>query len=182
MKLRNLLFGVFTSAIIFSGCTKNSDPTPDNPGKEDVVPPIENETGDYPKGVSVVEFSDDLGSGKKCLGFIATIDFSKNEKLKFTSYYTLPKKTLTSIYKEYGNKTDKACLVINAGYFSGTTSIGLCISNGIVKTPGLRSMNWPNDQNYKQTVYPVRSALGQMEDGKSEIQKILCLPFRSRQR
>ena len=32
------------------------------------------------------------------LGFIATIDFSKNEKLKFTSYYTLPKKTLTSIY------------------------------------------------------------------------------------
>lgn len=172
MKLKNILFGVFTSALLFSGCTKNSDPTPDNPGKEDVVPPIENETGDYPKGVSVVEFSDDLGGGKKCLGFIAIIDFSKNEKLKFTSYYTLPKKTLTSIYKEYGNKTDKACLAINAGYFSGTTSIGLCISNGIVKTPGLRSMNWPNDQNYKQTVYPVRSTLGQMEDGKFEIKWI----------
>ena len=61
MKLRNILFGVFTVALTFSGCAKDSNPTPDNPGKEDVVPPIENETGDYPKGVSVVEFSDNLG-------------------------------------------------------------------------------------------------------------------------
>ena len=90
MKLRNILFGVFTAAFVIAGCNEKSDPNPDNSGEEEVTPPIENETDDYPKGVKVTEFSDDLGGGKKCLGFIATIDFSKNDKLKFTSYYTLP--------------------------------------------------------------------------------------------
>lgn len=174
MKFRNILFIALLATFVSVGCGKNTDKPSDPPEQEtpDPTPGKDDEeewTGDYPKGVEVIEFNDELSNGKKCLGFAVTVDFSKNDKLKFTPYYTVPMKKPSEIYKEYGNRKDKACIVINGGYFSGTKSIGLCISDGKLQAQGLRSMNWPNDNNYQKTVYPVRSALGQMEDGKFEI-------------
>lgn len=171
MKTRNILLNAATAAIVFLSCAKSPDSQGEvTPGGE-VNPPEKEEqwTEGYPKGVRVEEFSDELDGGKKCLGIAATIDFKANPSLKFTSVYTVPKKVPSTIYKEYGNKNDKACIVVNGGYFAGTTSASLCISDGIFKASGFMSMNWPNDEKYEQTVYPVRSALGQMEDGSFEI-------------
>lgn len=173
MKIKNMLFCAFSAAITLAACAKSPAAPSDEPGQGGDDPKDEEEwTGDYPKGVSVEEFSDDLGGGKKCLGFYAVIDFSKNDALKFTPYYTVPKKTPSTIYKEFGNSKNRACLVINGGYFAGTSSTGLCISDGVFQTSGWRSMNWPNDEKYEKTVYPVRSTLGRMEDGKFEIRWI----------
>lgn len=167
MKTKNALFCAFAATLIsIAGCAK----TTDNP-KNDTENPGGGEewTGDYPKGVTVEEFTDELGGGKKCLGFVATIDFKANPNLRFTPHYTVPKKTPSTIYSEFGSGKEKACLVINGGYFAGTNSVGLCITGNDVKATGWRSMNWPNDEKYEATVYPVRSALGQMEDGSLEI-------------
>lgn len=170
MKARILLLCAFlTSITMFTGCGKSDEVPNNNPDDSGGNVPETPDDSDYPKGVKVSEFTESLGGGKKCLGYVAVIDFSENPALHFTSYYTVPKKTPSDIYKEFGGKKNKACIVVNGGYFAGTSSVGLCISDGVFQTAGWRSMNWPNDEKHEATVYPVRSALGQMGDGKFEI-------------
>lgn len=174
MRAKYLILCAFAAtALSIAGCAKNTESHKDGTeqgGDKPGTPGGEGEwTGDYPKGVTVEEFEDELGGGKKCLGFVATIDFKANPNLRFTPYYTVPKKTPSTVYAEFGSKMEKACVVVNGGYFAGTNSVGMCITDGNVKATGWRSMNWPNDEKYEQTVYPVRSALGQTADGKFEI-------------
>ena len=61
------------------------------------------ETGKtYPEGVSVTAFTDDLGDGEKCSGFIATADFALNKNLRFNiGYGGGYRHTPTEFYKEF---------------------------------------------------------------------------------
>ena len=122
------------------------------------------ETGKtYPEGVSVTAFTDDLGDGEKCSGFIATADFALNKNLRFNiGYGGGYRHTPTEFYKEFSPSKGKPCLVINGGYFSGSASVSLAISGGNFRCHNIMKMNWPNDEDARCTVYPVRSAFGQM--------------------
>lgn len=135
------------------------------------------ETGKtYPEGVSVTAFTDDLGDGEKCSGFIATADFALNKNLRFNiGYGGGYRHTPTEFYKEFSPSKGKPCLVINGGYFSGSASVSLAISGGNFRCHNIMKMNWPNDEDARCTVYPVRSAFGQMPDGTFEAQWIYCV-------
>lgn len=122
---------------------------------------------DYPKGITVEYFKEDFSGGAYCSGYYAIVDFSVNEKLGFWVSYNSPKKTPTQIYA--GHKKGKAAVVINGGYFAGSASVSLAMVSQYAWASNNRSINWPNDVNYKQTVYPVRSAIGRMEDGSFDI-------------
>ncbi len=135
------------------------------------------ETGKtYPEGVSVTAFTDDLGDGAKCSGFIATADFALNKNLRFNiGYGGGYRHTPTEFYKEFSPSKGKPCLVINGGYFSGSASVSLAISGGNFRCHNIMKMNWPNDEDARCTVYPVRSAFGQMPGGTFEAQWIYCV-------
>ena len=135
------------------------------------------ETGKtYPEGVSVTAFTDDLGDGEKCSGFIATADFALNKNLRFNiGYGGGYRHTPTEFYKEFSPSKGKPCLVINGGYFSGSASVSLAISGGNFRCHNIMKMNWPNDEDARCTVYPVRSAFGQMPGGTFEAQWIYCV-------
>ncbi len=151
VRIRLTLTGMVRGMITRGGAVRVEDPT------------------EYPSGLTVEEFTDDLGSGSTCHGFIVTVDFSSNPNLRFNVTYTVPKKTPTEIYSEF-DKDDKGWpfIVVNGGYFSGTSSMSLAVIDGSIKDINCHEINWPSDENYQQTVYPVRSALGQMPDGSFE--------------
>ncbi|MGM9788041.1 MAG: phosphodiester glycosidase family protein [Candidatus Cryptobacteroides sp.] len=146
------------------------DPLPDEGDEED----WSWENG-YPKGVSVEEFEETFSDGKKCLGFIATIDFKANPNLTFNCLLSNKKKKPSVFFADFPNiNRGVPCLATNAGYFAGATSVSMCIHEGRVLQKAWRSFNWPNDENPQCTIYPVRSAIGQMEDGSFEIQWAYC--------
>lgn len=158
--------------------------TADNPGTEQTVPDNPDDGQDheespdktYPDGVSVTAFTDDLGDGKECSGFIATVDFSSNDKLRFNiGYGGGYRLTPSEFYKEFNPNKGNPCLVINGGYFSGSASVSLAISGGNFHCHNIMKMNWPNDENPSHTVYPVRSAFGRMEDGTFEARWVYCV-------
>ena len=158
--------------------------TADNPGTEQTVPddpdegqdPEETPDKTYPDGVSVTPFTDDLGDGGKCSGFIATVDFSSNDKLRFNIGYGGGYRLAPSeFYERFNQKKGKPSLVINGGYFSGSASVSLAISGGNFQCHNIMKMNWPNDENPSHTVYPVRSAFGRMQDGTFEAQWVYCV-------
>lgn len=130
--------------------------------------------GDYPSGITVTEFTDEMGEGDKCLGFIATVDFSKNPSLKFNVHFSTTPMKPTEIYKEFPQEKGKAEIVINGGYFAGISSVSTAFIDGYAEALGSMSMNWPNDENPAKTVYPVRSSFGIMGNGKFEIDWIYC--------
>ncbi len=156
--------------------------TPTPPEEETPTPPEEEKPdepeGDYPKGITVTEFKDDLGGGVFCSGFIATIDFTLNDKLGFAVVHSMPKKKPSEIYSGFtkkGGKKAEAEIVINGGYFAGTTSVSLAITAGFAYANNIRIMNWPNDENPTNEVFPVRSAFGLMDDGSFDAQWIYCV-------
>ncbi len=189
--MRKVLLLLSAIALLASAaCTDSPDNSPvDNPtetpgegGGETPTPPEEEKPaepeGDYPKGITVEEFKDNLGDGDFCSGYIATIDFTQNEKIGFGVVHNVPTKKPSEIYSGYkkkGKQNVKAEIVINGGYFAGTTSVSLAISGGYAWANNATSMNWPNDEKYEKTVYPVRSALGMMEDGSFDAQWVYCV-------
>ncbi len=124
----------------------------------------------YPKGLSVVPFTDDLPGGSKCLGFYAVVDFAGNPGLIFRPQWAAAKKPTEyfSAFKTSGGGTPQ--VVINGGFFGGTTSVSLLIDNNSVKSPAARS-----DVIGSVTYYPVRAALGQMTDGSFEAVWVYCM-------
>ena len=175
-------------------CSGDDSGTPDTPQQEEPGGSNDDQTGEtpdegedpdeeeqgktYPEGVSVTAFTDELGDGEKCSGFIAAVDFSVNENLKFNVGYEGYKMTATEFFNRFDKTAaskGKPCIVINGGYFSGATSVSLAVIGGSVRCHNIMQMNWPNDQDYEQTVYPVRSAFGQMDDGSFEAQWVYCV-------
>ena len=168
-----LIITALTINLFFFACTpKNSAPqTPDVP---DI--PQEDWTWEngYPKGVIVEEFEETFSDGKKCLGFVATIDFKANPNLTFNCMLSQKKKKPSDFFADFSDKTTTACLAVNAGYFAGYTSVSMCIHQGKVRQRAWPSFNWPNDENPQTVIYPIRSAIGQNKDGSFEIHWTYC--------
>lgn len=162
-------------------CCNQATTTPDDPEQEENGGNSGNEGEDsekeYPDGVTVTAFSDDLGNGETCSGYIATVDFSENENLKFNIGYEGYKLTPTEFFSRYERTATagKPCIVINGGYFSGSVSVSLVISGGNVRCDNILKINWPSDENPQRTVYPVRSAFGQTDSGNFEAQWVYCV-------
>ncbi len=190
--MKKLLFVLFIAATAASvSCTddpagaQGDDPTTEIPGGNEggePTPPEGEEPaepeGDYPKGITVTDFKQNFGDGTYCSGYIATVDFSQNDKLGFGVVHNVPAKKPSEIYSSYtkkGGKAVEAKIVINGGYFAGTTSVSLAISGGYAWATGSTSINWPNDQNFRKSVYPVRSAIGRMENGDFEAHWTYCV-------
>lgn len=184
---KKTLLCLFAALMIASagGCEKtgNSTDSTDNQENNDQQSgqDEQEEQRDYPKGVSVTEFKDDLGNGKFCSGYIATVDFKENPDLKFNVNYSIPMKKPSEVYANFSQRKGKPCIVINGGYFAGATSMSIARIDGYTECTNPRSINWPNDKNFQKTVYPVRSAFGQMEDGSFEAQWAYCIDPSSRE-
>ena len=178
---------VFIIPAVLSMLAAACSPTPFTPGDEPVSPadttvtPTPQEpsrdwswTDGYPVGVSVEPFTDDLGDGGKCLGYIATIDFAENPNLCFTCTRAQKKKAPSGFFADLSEDLGKAVLVTNGGYFAGITSVSLVAHAGNFIINAFRAFNWPGDENAQATIYPVRSAIGRMPDGHFEIQWVYC--------
>lgn len=133
-------------------------------------PEPEDPTG-YPKGLSVTEFTDDLGNGKECLGFVAVMDSKTNSKLRFNAVHLPKPKTPTAIHAAFADEGKGTPYVtINAGYWWAGNSLSLLITDGEVK-----SIENQTVERDGQVVYPVRSSFGRMADGSYETQWIYCV-------
>lgn len=185
---RNILTVLATAAVFAAfACTPQGPQGPDKP-KEPVdtttVQPVDTTAqpssewdwvDGYPVGVTVEPFTEDFSDGKKCSGFIATIDFSANPNLRFSCLAATKKKQGPSVfYANFDKKSGNPCIATNAGYFAGNTSVSLVAHRGEFVIRAFQGFNWPSDENAQLTMYPVRSALGQMMDGSFEIQWVYC--------
>lgn len=128
----------------------------------------------YPVGVTVEPFTDSFADGNVCKGFVATIDFAQNPNLRFNCRKTSKKKGPSKFFADTEETDGVPCLATNGGYFAGSTSVSLVAHQGEFVVKAFRAFNWPNDENAQYTIYPVRSALGQMTDGSFEIQWTYC--------
>lgn len=135
------------------------EPDPDDPDPED---PDADLTDTYPLGMTVSDEVIEL-DGKKTRVWTVMVDFEANPKLRFNPLYIQPAKYPTSCFT-YAQTLDIGTpyITTNAGYFSGSTSVSLCVTEGEIKAkPGEA---YPGGQ----MVLPVRAAFGQMEDGTFE--------------
>ena len=181
-RLNLILTSLAISLFVYGSCTptKNDPQTPEQPEQPDQPEKPDQHEEDwswvngYPKGVTVEEFEDTFTDGQKCLGYIATIDFKANPNLTFNCMLSKSKKKPTEFFSSFSDNSTQACLAINAGYFSGSTSVSMCIHQGKVKQRAWPSFNWPNDENAQTVIYPVRSAIGQNRDGSFEIHWAYC--------
>ena len=155
------------------------EPEPDEPNQTPEPDP-EPEPEGYPKGMTVTENTFVHSDGKTTRYFLARMDFRAHPELRFNVIKSTPKKTPSDIYRNFNTNLGTPYIISNAGYFAGSTSMSLIISNGFCDVIAPRGVNWPNDENYVQTVYPVRAALGQMADGTFEIEWIFCCDPTSR--
>lgn len=148
--------------------TQTDPPTPPEPAKD------WSWVNGYPLGVTVENFTETFTDGNLCKGFIATIDFSENPNLRFNCRKTSKKKGPSAFFSSTEESDGVPCLATNGGYFAGSTSVSLVAHKGEFVIKAFRAFNWPNDENAQCTIYPVRSALGQMKDGSFEIQWTYC--------
>lgn len=179
MKKFNILVITAIAALSVLSCTGAKTEIPDKDQQEqdqnqDQDQQEEEWTGDYPKGVSVEPFSENFSDGKVVNGWVATIDFKANPRLKFNSLQASKRKAPTDFFKDFNQEKGTPYICVNAGYFAGSTSVSLCIIDGRVRSISPVDVNWPNDENFERTIHPVRSALGQLEDGSFEIGWVFC--------
>lgn len=166
------------SICIWGLCSCNKTPDTESlPSDNDTIETPEEEkwTEGYPDGIIMESFEEEMGEGKKCLGYYAIIDFKANENLKFNVMKATGKKTLTDICSTLDRKKGKPYIAINGGYFAGSTSVSLSKIDNWVETHNIMAINWPSDEKAQCTVYPVRSALGLHEDGHFDVQWVYCV-------
>lgn len=160
--------------------TEGQIPSPDTTPDQEQEPEPEPEPEGYPKGITVTENSYLHTDGKSTRYILATMDFKANPGLRFNTIKNTPKRTPSEVYRNFNSNLGTPYIISNAGYFAGSTSMSLIISNGFCDVTAPRGINWPNDENYKQTIYPVRAAFGQMKDGSFEIEWTFCCDPTSR--
>lgn len=149
--------------------TPEPDPQPDIPSVTTYEDVTEELTG-YPSGLKVYSFKDyfDEKVNEYCSGFYAIADLSKGE-IKFNCVYSSVAQPLTAIFNSF-DKTKGAPLIgVNGGYFWSGESLSLLISESQVKSIAARTA-WVNGKS----IYPVRAAIGQMEDGSFEATWVYC--------
>ncbi len=113
-----------------------------------------------------------IWGGKRCLGFIATVDPKVNPQLRFNAVHCPKQKTPTAIHAAFAAEgKGRPCVTINAGYWWAGNSLSLLITDGVVK-----SIENQTVERNGQTVYPLRAAFGQMNDGSLQSRWIYCLP------
>lgn len=172
MKLKFLGFALLAVCVCAVCCMCGSDSkTPDYEFPDGPDPDPDPQPGDYPAGLTVTEFTDDLGGGKQCLGFVAVADLKANPKLRFNAVHLPQQKIPSRIHAEFASANrGTACVTINAGYWWAGNSLSLLVTGGAVKSIENQTVTRNN-----QTVYPVRSSFGQMSSGKFETHWIYCV-------
>lgn len=144
---------------------------PDGPGPKPEEPEGP-EVSPYPAGLVVEEFAQELKDGRKCLGFVATVDPKANARLRFNAVHCPKQKIPTAIHAAFAAEgKGRPCVTINAGYWWAGKSLSLLVSGGEV----LSIENQTVERDGK-TVYPVRAAFGMMADGSFQARWIYCLP------
>lgn len=154
--------------------TEQPQPVPDP------EPEPEPEPEGYPKGITVTESTYLHTDGATTRYFIARMDFRNHPELKFNVIKNTPKRTPSYVFKNFNTNLGTPYIVANAGYFAGSTSVSLIISNGFCSVAAPTGFNWPNDENYRQTIHPVRAAFGQMKDDSFRIDWVFCCDATSR--
>ena len=137
MKKFNILVITAIAAISVLSCTGAKTEIPDQDQQDqnqDQDQQEEEWTGDYPKGVSVEPFSENFSDGKVANGWVATIDFKANPRLKFNSLQASKRKAPTDFFKDFNQEKGTPYICVNAGYFAGSTSLSLCIIEGRVRS------------------------------------------------
>ena len=172
MKLKILGFALLAVCVCAVCCMCGSDSkTPDYEFPDGPDPDPDPQPGDYPAGLTVTEFADDLGGGKQCLGFVAVADLKANPKLRFNAVHLPQQKTPSRIHAEFASANrGTACVTTNAGYWWAGNSLSLLVTGGAVKSIENQTVTRNN-----QTVYPVRSSFGQMASGGFETHWIYCV-------
>lgn len=172
------LFACLTGIYATHSCSDNDTPKyefPD-PGSEYSETIL---TG-YPNGISVRSFSHNIASDAKCSGYYAIVDFKANPKLKFNAVHQTPAKTPSAIHSGFAALSKGEALVTtNGGYFWSGASLSLLVTDGVVKSIENQSVTRKNASNQDVSVYAVRSALGQMDNGSFEAKWIYCVSDQS---
>lgn len=166
--------GIFTTGLCC--CTDDNPPTyqfPERPEK-----PVEPEvpSTDYPEGMSVTPVIREHDADKQTKGFLVTLDFAKNPKLRFFPTHLSPAKAPKEAF-EYFKTLDRGTPYVasNGGYFWDGQSLSLCITDGEVKSIASQTAYPKNAAGEQVVAYPVRAALGQMADGRFEATWIYCV-------
>lgn len=166
---------------------QNNTPTVETPGEKpepepepEPKPEPEPEVPSYPAGITVNEHTYNHSDGKTTRYFLAKMDFKNHPELRFNVIKNTPKRKPSYVYENFNTNLGTPYIISNAGYFAGSTSVSLIISNGFCDVIAPRSMNWPNDENYKHSIHPVRAAFGQMDDGSFTIDWVFCCDPTSR--
>ena len=172
MKLKFFCIVLLAVCVSAACCMCGSDSkTPDYEFPDGPEPEPEPQPGAYPDGLTVTEFTDDLGGGKQCLGFVAVADLKANSKLRFNAVHLPVQKTPTRIHADFASAgRGKAYVTTNAGYWWAGNSLSLLVTDGVVKSIENQTVT-RNDQ----TVYPVRSSFGRMASGSFETHWIYCV-------
>ncbi|MDO9154319.1 MAG: phosphodiester glycosidase family protein [Paludibacter sp.] len=124
----------------------------------------------YPKGLTVDTTILNLGTNSSAFIVTATIDFTKNSKLRFNPVHSTTASKPSVHLHNFSSANQKPYIAINGGYFWQGASLSLLISNGVVKSIENQSVTRDG-----KTVYPVRSSFGQMENGSFETTWIYCV-------
>lgn len=145
------------------------------PDYDDYIFPEEKKTDSiankkYPVGLTVDTTILNLGNNTSAFIVKATVDFSKNENLKFNPIHSTSAKKPSAHLANFTNTNQKPYLAINGGYFWQGVSLSLLVSNETVKSIENQSVTRDG-----KTVYPVRSAFGQMGNNSFETTWIYCV-------
>ena len=180
MLCRLLLAAVLTGGV-FVSCEGGDHQTPPPLSGDGGTGGNEPDGGDepsgsdgYPAGLTVEAFADDLSGGGQCLGFYAVADLKANPKLRFCPQFSAAKRPTEYFADFAASGKGVPCVVVNGGFFGGTTSVSLLVADG-----ELRSLAAQEDL-YRKTepptvYYPVRAAFGQSADGSFEAVWAYCV-------
>ena len=125
------------------------------PSAEPSVDPWANVPLDQSLGYGT--FEKDLGDSKVAKGFYFKVDMA-DPRLVFNAVLVQPVATLAEVWQHYTDEGITPYVILNAGYFGGTTSVSPVAHNNVVMTTGA-------DNNGKYDgYYLVRAAFGMMKD------------------
>ena len=181
MKILTDFLMLFCCLSLMTACNKTNPIPVEKPdienSEQDKTEPEKPEKPDpniYPEGLTVSELTYTHKDKKKTRYFLAYVDFKKNPNLKFTVTQNTPKATPGKVFEDFDKDYGIPYIIINAGYFSGSTSVSPIFINNFCSVTAPQSITWPNYEQPEATVYAVRAAVGQMKNGNMDIAWIYC--------
>lgn len=138
---------------------------------------VTNRYDGYPEGVYVRSFEMPLSGGQKIVGYYAVLDFVENPDLLFLPQFSAGKKPTKYFSDCLAEGAEDPFLAVNGGFFvmqSPPRSYCLLVSDGVVKSrPDPYEWTGPSSSPYQ--FFPVRAAMGLMDDGKFEAAWVYCV-------